>query len=195
MATVESGIEVRHLEVEPLTSEAFAPFGDVLSVEGRERLPINLYPGVDVFRADFHTNRPMEWLLTRNDVRDFSVLYLERHMELTQAFISLGGNPFVQVVAAPDARLENGVPAFEEVRAFMVPGDVATNMHPGTWHEPPFGLIDGQVFLYTSHADLTEGLGASTDAKGSIGEKDVDKRSIKEYGGYELRIALPRVGS
>lgn len=194
MATVDAATEVRYVEVEPLTPEAFAPFGDVLSVEGRERLPINLYPGVDVFRADFHTNRPMEWLLTRNDVRDFRILYLERHMELTQAFISLGGKPFIQTVAAPDARLEDDVPALDEIKAFMVPGDVATNMHPGTWHEPPFGLVDGQTFLYTSHADLTAGLGADRDAKDSIGEKDVDKRNITEHAGYELRIALPKIG-
>ena len=191
MATVDAGTEVKYLQVEPLTSEAFAPCGDVLSVEGRDRLPIDLYPGVDVFRADFTTNRPMEWLLTRNKVRDFRVVYLERHMELTQAFISLGGDPFIQIVAAPGARLENDVPAFDEIHAFMVPRGVATNMHVGTWHEPPLALVDDQCFLYTSHADLTEGLGADRDAKGSIGEKDVDKRSITEHAGYELRIALP----
>ena len=191
MATVDAGTEVRYVQVEPLTTEAFKPFGDVLSVEGRERLPINLYPGVDVFRADFDTRRPMEWLLTRNKVREFRVVYLERYMELMQAFISLGGRPFIQVVAAPDARLEDDVPACEEVKAFMVPGDVATNMSAGTWHEPPFGLVDDQCFLYTSHADLTEGLGADRNAKDSIAEKDVDKRSITEHAGYELRIALP----
>ncbi len=191
MATVDAGVEVKYLTVEPLTNEAFAPFGDVLSVEGRERLPIDLYEGVDVFRADFETSRPMEFLLTRNKVRPFHVRFLERHMELTQAFISLGGRSFVQVVAAPGARLENDVPAFDEIKAFMVPGDVATNMYRGTWHEPPFGLVDDQCFLYTSHADLTEGLGADRNAKDSIGEKDVDKRSITEHAGYELRIALP----
>ena len=61
MATVDAATEIKYVEVEPLTPEAFAPFGDVLTVEGRERLPIDLYSGVDVFRADFHTNRPMEW--------------------------------------------------------------------------------------------------------------------------------------
>ncbi len=191
MATVEAGTEVKYLQVEKLTPEAFAPHGDVLSTEGRDRLPIDLYPGVDVFRADFSTNRPMEWLLTRNKVRDFKVEFLERHMELTQAFISLDGLPFIQIVAAPDARLENDVPALDEIHAFMVPAGTATNMHPGTWHEPPLGLIDDQTFLYTSHADLTAGLGADLDGKSSIGEKDVDKRNITEHAGYALRIALP----
>ena len=191
MATVDAGVEVKYLAVEPLTKEAFAPFGDVLSAEGRERLPINLYEGVDVFRADFETARPMEFLMTRNKVRPFHVRFLERHMELTQTFISLGGRPFVQVVAAPDARLDNDVPGYDQIKAFLVPGDVATNMHLGTWHEPPFGFEDDQVFLYTSHADLTVGLGAALDTNSSIGEKDVDKRNITDHAGYELRIALP----
>ena len=53
MATVDAGTEVKYLQVEPLTREAFAPFGDVLSVEGRERLPINLYPGVVCLQGRF----------------------------------------------------------------------------------------------------------------------------------------------
>ena len=152
----------------------------MLSVEGRERLPINLYEGVDVYRADFESDRPMEFLLTQNKVRDFHVRFLERHMELTQMFVCLGGHPFVQVVARPDARLENDVPALDEIRAFVVPGDVGTNMFRGTWHEPPFAFVDDQVFLYTSHADLTQGLSADLDERKSIGGLDVDKRSITE---------------
>jgi ureidoglycolate lyase len=189
--TAEPGTEVRSLTVEPLTIEAFAPFGDVLSVEGRDRLPINLYEGIDVYRADFESARPMEFLLTQNKVREFRVLFLERHLELTQMFVSLGGDPFIQVVAKPDARMDNDVPAFDEIRAFMVPGNVGTNMHIGTWHEPPFALVDDQVFLYTSHADLTVGLGASLDQRKSIGELDVDKRNVTEHGGYVLRLEMP----
>jgi len=192
MATVAKGLKVRSIVARPITAESFAPFGEVITIEGRPRLPIDLYgESVDVYRADFHSDRPIEWLLTSMRVREFRVHWLERHMELTQTFIPLGGNPFVLAVAAPDARLADGIPAFDEVRAFLVPGDVAAQIHVGTWHEPPFPLVNGQVVMYTSHADLTAGLGSNVDERKSIDRLDVDKRNISEYGGYVLKIALP----
>lgn len=192
MATIDAGVEVRTVTAQPLTVEAFKPFGDVISVEGRERLPIDLYgDAVDVFRADFEADEPIEFLLTRGKVRPFEVLFLERHFNLTQTFFPMGGVPFISVVAAPDARLEDEVPATEDVRAFIVPGSVAVNLHKGTWHEPPFPLVDGQVIAYTSHAALTAGLGSNLDARKNINQLDVDKRNIKENAGYRLRVTLP----
>jgi ureidoglycolate lyase len=192
MAVIEQGIEVRTVVAEPITREAFAPFGELLSVEGRERLPIDLYGDkVDVYRADFHSNRPMEWLLTTLRVREFEIRWLERHLELTQTFIPLGGHPFVLAVAAPGARLEHDVPALDEIRAFIVPGTVGAQIHVGTWHEPPFGLVQEQVVVYTSHADLTAGLGSNLNERKSIGQLDVDKRNIAEHAGHRVKITLP----
>ena len=89
--TVDSSVETYTIVVEPLTPETFAPFGTVLTRRDQERLPINLYGGkVDVYRpAAIEADQPLEWLFTRNHVRDFRVQYLERHFGVGQAFVAL----------------------------------------------------------------------------------------------------------
>lgn len=60
------------------------------------------------------------------------------------------------VVAPPERREEaNGLPALDATRAFLVPGDVAVQVHRSTWHENPFPLVHGTRMLVTSHAALT----------------------------------------
>jgi ureidoglycolate lyase len=187
--------EVVTITAEPITPEAFAPFGTVLSAEGQERLPIDLYGDrVNVFRPaplDADPTQPMEWLYTENRIREFRVLFLERHMQLAQAFIPMGGDPIISCVAAPDCRLENEIPAFDEVRAFIIPGGIGAQIHRGTWHEPPFPLVDRSYTLITSHQALTAGLGLALNESREIGDLDVDKRNITERTGKILRIALP----
>ena len=189
--TVDSSVETYTIIVEPLTPESFAPFGTVLTRRDQERLPINLYGGkVDVYRpAPIDADQPLEWLLTRNHVRDFQVTYLERHHGVGQAFVALE-QPFISCVAAPDCDLVDGVPAFDQVHAFIVPAGQATQIHKGTWHEPPFAIVDQSYTLITSHQALTAGLGLALDGKGEIGGLDVDKRNILERTGKQLRIAF-----
>ncbi len=188
-----TGLEVRTVRAELLTREAFAPFGEVLGLEGLERLPIDIYGDrIDVYRPGvFESDQPVEFLLTRNRLREFRVHFLERHVELTQTFVPLAGHPFILAVAPPDCREEDGIPALDEVHAFFVPGDVAVNLHRGTWHEPPFPLVDGALTLYTSHRALTQGLQSELDERGGIHKLDVEKRNITERRGVVLRIELP----
>lgn len=188
-----TGMEVWTVKAEPLTREAFAPFGEVLGLEGLERLPIDIYGDrIDVYRPGvFESDQPVEFLLTRNRLREFRVHFLERHVELTQTFIPLAGHPFILAVAPPDCREEDGVPALDAVRAFFVPGHTAVNLRRGTWHEPPFPLVDGGLTLYTSHRALTQGLQSELDERGGIHRLDVEKRNITERSGIVLRIELP----
>jgi len=87
-----------------------------------------------------------------------SALFLERHQQITQAFIPMNGDGFVTIVAPPDCGFEtNGLPRFDQTKAFFVPGNMAIQIHRGTWHENPFPIKDGQWFLVTSHAALTRG--------------------------------------
>jgi len=189
--TVDSSVETYTIIAEPLTPESFAPFGTVLTRRDQERLPINLYGGkVDVYRpAAIDADQPLEWLLTRNHVRDFQVTYLERHHGVGQAFVALE-QPFISCVAAPDCDLVDGVPAFDQVHAFIIPAGQAVQIHKGAWHEPPFAIVDQSYTLITSHQALTAGLGLALDGKGEIGDLDVDKRNVLERTGKQLRIAF-----
>jgi len=190
---LDAAVTEYRLRVVPVTAEQYAQFGEVLTVDPASRLPVGMYgDSVEVYRpGNFTAEAPIEFLLTRAKVRPFTVRWLERHMELEQTFIPLSGDPFVQVVARPEAEEENGLPALRELRAFLVPGDVAVKLHVGTWHEVPFPLVDGTLRLSTSHARLTQGLQAELDARSEIGRLDVDKRSLETRLGVHVRVELP----
>ena len=185
--------QIHTITPEPVTAAAFAPFGEVVSLEDTPKLPIDLYSGLNaihgpvVLQAD---ERP-EFILFRVGYRGGEIRYLERHHGMTQTFIPLNGDPFVSVVAPPDAPLVDGFPDFSAVRAFLVPGDVVLNIHRGTWHEPPFPTRDGQKFFITSTPGVTGGLQSSVDVNGEVHKLDVDKRNPVYRTGRRLRVAMP----
>jgi len=188
----EKKIEVKTVTIKLLTREAFAPFGEVLAVDGLERLAVDIYDEIDVYRAGkFESDQPVEFLLTRLRLREFRVIFLERHLELTQTFIPFANDPFILAVAKPEAEIVDGVPAIEEIHAFFVPGNTGLNIHRGTWHEPPFPLADNSVVLMTSHQSLTRGLETNLDEASEISQLDVEKRNITERAGFILKLELP----
>jgi ureidoglycolate lyase len=174
-------IPITQLQIEPLSSDAFAAFGRVLSPESRDRLPINTYGDkLDLYREGFDSDQSIEWFIVQGRVRDYSALFMERHMQLTQAFIPMNGDGFIMVVARPDARESDGMIAREEIRAFHIPGSVAIQLHRGTWHENPFPVKDNQWFLVTSHAALTLGHQKNPDEKLKSLQLDVERRWFKD---------------
>jgi ureidoglycolate lyase len=190
MNTATSPRPVKTLKLQTLTAEAFAPFGVVLSPTGRDRLPINTYGDkLNLYRESFASDQPIEWFIVQGIKRDMQALFLERHMQLTQAFIPMNGDPLVTIVARPDAREENGMVAFEEMQAFMIPGNTAFQIHRGTWHENPFPLKDDQWFLVTSHAALTLGHQKNPDQRLQGLPLDLERRWFKDCS-YDLRVAV-----
>lgn len=188
-----SDTDVLTITPEPVTAEAFAPFGEVISLDATPRLPIDLYSGVNaihgpvVLEAD---ERP-EFILFRVGYRGGDIRYMERHQGMTQTFIPLNGDPFVVAVAAPDAPLVDEFPDVSAIRAFLVPGDVSLNLRRGAWHEPPFPTKDGQKFLITSMPGVTVGLQSQVDDNGEVHKLDVDKRNPGYRTGKRLRVVMP----
>lgn len=123
----------RTIRTEPLTAEAFAPFGDVLEVKGAPDRLINQdlcgrYH--DRARLDFGTDGRAGISLFDAVPRalPYTLDMVERHPEGSQAFLPMTAAPFL-VIVAPDA---GGVPGTP--RAFLtVPGQ-GVNYHRGTWH-------------------------------------------------------------
>lgn len=184
--------EIRIIKAQPLSAEAFAPFGVVLSPAGRTRLPINTYGDrLDIYREPFQSDQPIEWFIVQFWERDLRVLFLERHHEITQTFIPLSGDAFLMVVARPDAHMEQELPALDEICAFIVPGDAAIQLHRSTWHENPIPLKDGQVIIVSSHASLTRSHQSQSEQEQLEAYKlDVEKLNISEIGGFALAVEL-----
>jgi ureidoglycolate lyase len=124
------------LRMEPLTRAAFAPFGDVIELDGARHFPINGgtterfhdlasidvsdaggRPIVNVFRA-----QPRTWPV--------EIAMMERHPLGSQAFVPLGDLHYA-VVVAPAGEFD---PA--RLRAFWVEGGRGVNYAKGVWHHP-----------------------------------------------------------
>lgn len=120
------------IKIQPLTAEAFAPFGDVLDTNGDPDKLIN--KGMcgryhDRAQLDFADGRAGISLFKAN-LRSFPmrIELVERHPEGSQAFLPLGSEPFV-VVVAPDVDGKPGQPI-----AFMTLPGQGVNYHRGVWH-------------------------------------------------------------
>ncbi len=98
-------MQVEILAVERLTKEAFAPFGDVIEVEGAELRLIN-----NGTTERFHDLARVEAAGTEARVlinifrgqsfeAPIDIVMMERHPFGSQAFIPLNGRPFLVVVA------------------------------------------------------------------------------------------------
>lgn len=121
------------IRIEPLTKEAFAPFGDILDAKGQPDKMINAgmcgrfhdradltfaeggRAGISIFNAKPRT-------------LPYTLDLLERHPLGSQAFLPMTEHPFL-VVVAPDEGDRPGVP-----RAFMTAPHQGINFHAGTWH-------------------------------------------------------------
>jgi ureidoglycolate lyase len=123
------------LELMPLTHAAFAPFGDVVEYEGRDFFHINdkmVERYHDLAKVDTHEaggRTLISWLLAKPNTFPSKVKFVERHQLSSQAFIPLGDNPFVVVVAPRGDTVKVG-----DLRAFITNGRQGVNYHRGVWH-------------------------------------------------------------
>ncbi|MBK7143834.1 MAG: ureidoglycolate lyase [Xanthomonadales bacterium] len=124
------------LQIEPLTPEAFAPFGEVISFEAaREIFPINngtTQRHHALVRVDVGEGHALI-SLARAEPRPlpFAVTLLERHPLGSQAFIPLSRTPYLIVVAESPQH---------PPRCFLAANGEGVNYHAGTWHHPLIAL-------------------------------------------------------
>lgn len=125
------------LAVETVTAEAFAPFGMMIAPNNDgtpaslQQTPLDLSQGV----PRFYTMRlPAPGL----DIRGIT-----RHQRVTQVLASAGGRDWYLGVAAPGELVTaHGEPELDRIHGFHIPGDIAVQLHLGTWHAGP--LFEGE---------------------------------------------------
>lgn len=131
---------MKTLPIEPLTAKVFAPFGEVIQLEGAHHYPINLgsteryhdLATIDVSDDDGH---PIISLF-RGQPRKlpFKIDMMERHPLGSQTFLPLDHFPYLIVVALPgDLKVEN-------LRAFITQGWQGVNYAKNAWHHPLLAL-------------------------------------------------------
>ncbi|MGP9764902.1 ureidoglycolate lyase [Halomonas sp. AOP13-D3-9] len=123
------------LKAEPLTADAFAPFGDVIDARTSASFPINAgrtqrhhdLAKVETLGENAHTL--INIFVSQPVTLPLELTFLERHPQGSQAFMPLHQERFIVVVAPAG---ENIDPA--DVRAFVTDGRQGVNYRAGTWH-------------------------------------------------------------
>lgn len=125
---------MKTIEIKPLTREAFAPFGDVIEMEGAANFPINAgkctrFHDLAKIETTGEKARPMISLL-RGDPYPLplTLTMVERHPLGTQAFIPLTDNAFLVVVA------EETADGPGEPLAFRTAPGQGVNIGRNVWH-------------------------------------------------------------
>ncbi|MFV2038601.1 MAG: ureidoglycolate lyase [Paracoccaceae bacterium] len=117
----------------PLTSAAFAPYGDVLDTSGSPDLVINQgscdrFHDRAVLDFDAAGRAGISILNARPVALPLTLEMVERHQNGSQAFIPMSGHRYLVVVAADNG----GEPS--EPRAFIAGPAQAINLHRNVWH-------------------------------------------------------------
>lgn len=122
----------RRIATEPLTAEAFAPFGDVLEASGEPDRLINR--GLcgrwhDRAQLDFAEGRAgISLFKAEPRALPYRLEMVERHPDGSQAFLPMSEHPFLVIVAEDDS----GQP--HRPRAFLTRAGQGVNFHRGVWH-------------------------------------------------------------
>lgn len=180
------------LKAEPLTAEAFAPYGAVLGQGPGEALHVDL--GEFEVNAWIHgeidvSGGKVELQYFTLTVRDMEFSFLERHVLETQSFIPVGGVPCIFPVAAPTAGDgPDHCPEPEDVRAFLFDGTAGVRLHKGTWHWVPFPLNGSASYLNMTRAGKFTDVVEGSNAGGSRG--DFQRRDLAELRGTRFRFSL-----
>lgn len=152
---------MRALIAEALTSEAYAPFGDVVSAE-RSDVPAkpanqgtaarrdflaavaSLRPGAALNVCSFRCSPKTAWPLP--------VALLEKHPLSTQVFIPMNARRYLVLVALGDE-----APDLATARAFLASAVQGVSYRPGVWHHPMIALDDTIDFTCLVWEDGTAG--------------------------------------
>lgn len=134
------------IAVEPLTPEAFAPFGAVIeAADDRPSVAINdgeTWKFADQSRVESSSAANIHVYRSHRACGFPLALHrLERHPLASQAFFPMSGEPFLVVVATTVAR-----PEVRHLRAFLSNGRQGINLRPNTWHHHLLTLVAGQCF-------------------------------------------------
>lgn len=125
---------MREILVQLLTREAFAPFGDVIEIEGAHSFPINhgmctRYHDLAKVEATGEKARTLVSLLRGKPYElPLKLEMVERHPFGSQAFVPLSENPFLVVAAheQPDGP--------SDPVAFLTKPGQGVNIYRNVWH-------------------------------------------------------------
>ena len=141
---------MKTLTLEPITAEAFMPFGLLLppQVDGTARQ--DLIEELQNDRAGAKTRLSLANVEPK--ALPLTAVEMERHVHSSQAFVPIVCASYL-VLVAPHGT--DGLPDIAGLRAFRVPGDTGINYRADTWHYPLSALERAGRFVVLTFVDGT----------------------------------------
>jgi ureidoglycolate lyase len=133
---------------QPLTAEAFRPFGEVISPSGHTEELINAghtqkFTDLAKINTDAGDGRTAVHIYRSQPLSlPLKIEVMERHPLGSQAFMPLNGHPFLVIVAPAGDTLERTA-----VRAYLSDGRQGINLRPGVWHHYQVSLMQVSDYL------------------------------------------------
>ncbi|MGK7906121.1 MAG: ureidoglycolate lyase [Synechococcus sp.] len=124
-----TAVQLRSLQVIPITSDNFEPFGQVIAAS-KDGTPFS--PADAQLVLDRGTPR---FYIMRLKYRGLSFKTMTRHQQCTQCLGALEGKEWVLAVSPPSPTPK---PALAEISAFRIPGNCFVKLEVGTWHAGPY---------------------------------------------------------
>ncbi len=139
---------LKYITPNVLTQSAFAPFGDVIEVDkSRKHFSINdgyteRFHDLATIDTDENNGRTLVNIFRTTPLpTPIAIKMMERHPLSSQAFIPLGNEPYLVVVAPAGEFNET------HIEIFIASSNQGVNYHKGTWHHYCLALNDVSDFL------------------------------------------------
>ncbi|MBM3925672.1 MAG: hypothetical protein FJ320_06735 [SAR202 cluster bacterium] len=149
------------IKVERMTSDTFAPFGQLIDPGDAPHNPPRSFP------VDFQGGKTrISAAFLPYKGLTFSIL--EQHFNVTQSFLPLSGAPAIVGLAPPtDPHNPHAIPSTEDIRIFLIDGSVGYLLKKNTWHSDrlPFFAPGSRMAIITDE-ETSEDLrlhGAASD--------------------------------
>jgi ureidoglycolate lyase len=140
-----------NVKLEPITAEAFAPFGDILAPREIGQPRLELIEELQNLRGSAKPRLSLA-VVPPAKASPFIAVQMERHVFSSQAFMPYECESYLVLVAPHGA---DDLPGVSGARAFRVPGNVGINYHANTWHHPITALNGSARFVVLTFVDGT----------------------------------------
>lgn len=164
--------EIKIQSFEAVTSEEFAPFGQIMGrTEGEpfETLDMLKYWSKNADLGPDNEKVDGGLLLCNKTAK---IEYLEMHPETSENFIPVEGECIF--VMAPAGKTDED-PDISRLKAFYLNGSLGVALHKGTWHWPPIPMGETVKFVLIRKGTLWE---------------ETRIRNIKDLGIDKLKVVL-----
>lgn len=139
---------------EPLTSDTFSSYGDVLSTNGTDMKIINSgfaqkhYNLCTIDSSEKNGLSAVHIYIAKKRIFPLQINMLEKHPFFSQAFIPRSTKSFLAVVALGDES-----PDLNTLKVFITDGNQGVHYKRGIWHFPLISMEENEQFIVIDRTD------------------------------------------